>query len=266
VKKIKNKKTITSAIFALLLVLIVIYAWPGKSIAPHKSYSAASGSATSNNHPPAFDKSLYSTDAAASLWVVVNKGRALPSDYIPAKLVAPDAPLRLPASASEMHLRQDASSALASMFASAKSQGVNLMLASGYRSYASQSAVYSAYVAQSGAAEADTFSARPGHSEHQTGLAADIEPLSRTCEVEQCFENTAEGRWLAANSYKYGFVIRYQKTTQNLTGYEYEPWHVRYVGSDLAMQLQQNGQSMEQYFGLPAYTSYPIQQLQLKDN
>jgi len=140
------------------------------------------------------------------------------------------------------------------------------MLASGYRSYSDQASVYSAYVSQSGVAQADTFSARPGHSEHQTGLAADIEPLSRTCEVEQCFENTKEGQWLAANSYKFGFVIRYQKNTQDLTGYEYEPWHVRYVGKYLALKLYRSGQTLEQFFSLPAYTTYPAQQLQLKDD
>lgn len=249
-----------------MLILIVFYAWPGKSIAPIKGNPAAKDSTAPGSQTSAFDRTKYPTDAASSLWVVVNKGRALPSDYAPASLAVPNVPLRLSSSASEMQLRQEAASALETMFSAAKSQGINLMLASGYRSYSAQSSVYSSYVSQSGVAQADNFSARPGHSEHQTGLAADIEPLSRACEVEQCFESTPEGRWLAANSYKYGFVIRYQKTTQNLTGYEYEPWHVRYVGNGLAGQLQQSGQTLEQFFGLPAYTSYPDQQVELKDN
>jgi D-alanyl-D-alanine carboxypeptidase len=84
--------------------------------------------------------------------------------------------------------------------------------------------------------------------------------------VDQCFENTKEGQWLATNAYKFGFVIRYQKSTQELTGYEYEPWHVRYVGGDLASQLHGSNQTLEQFFGLPAYTTYPAQQLQLKDD
>ena len=265
-KKFKNKKSRLSAIFALALILLVIYAWPRKSLAPLNGRTTSGGSAATNSQPAAFDKSRYPTDTAPSLWAVVNKGRALPSDYTPDNLVAPDVPLRLAASASEMHLRQDAASALAAMFSGAQDQGVELMLASGYRSYSDQASVYSAYVSQSGVAQADTFSARPGHSEHQTGLAADIEPLSRTCEVEQCFENTKEGQWLAANSYKFGFVIRYQKNTQDLTGYEYEPWHVRYVGKYLALKLYRSGQTLEQFFSLPAYTTYPAQQLQLKDD
>jgi D-alanyl-D-alanine carboxypeptidase len=263
VKKLKNKKHIISALFTLLLIVLVIYAWPGRSIAPLHPQTPRSAS---TGQQAAFDKSRYPTDSASSPWVVVNKGRVLPSDYTPKNLVTPDVPLRLSATTGEMHVRQDTAAALATMFAAAKDQGVDLMLASGYRSYADQSAVYSAYVAQSGVAKADTFSARPGHSEHQTGLAADIEPTSRTCEVDQCFENTKEGQWLATNAYKFGFVIRYQKSTQELTGYEYEPWHVRYVGGDLASQLHGSNQTLEQFFGLPAYTTYPAQQLQLKDD
>jgi len=264
VKKLKNKKTILSAVFGLFLVVVVIFAWPAKSVTPQKTASPSINT-TPESMQPALDKSLYPTDSAASFWVVVNKGSALPSDYVPANLTVPSVPLRLTSSSSEMHVRADTAAALKTMFDAAKDQGISLMLASGYRSFSEQSAVYSSYVASSGTAKADTFSARPGHSEHQTGLAADIEPLSRACEVEQCFENTKEGQWLAANSYKYGFIIRYQKNTQNLTGYEYEPWHVRFVGTQLAAELYKDGQTMEQFFGLPAYTIYPSQQLQLKD-
>jgi D-alanyl-D-alanine carboxypeptidase len=163
-----------------------------------------------------------------------------------------------------MQLRGDAAKALTSMFNAAKAQGLSLMLASGYRSYSAQVSVYNGYVAQSGVAKADTFSARPGHSEHQTGLAADVEPSSRECEVEQCFANTKEGQWLAANAHKYGFIIRYQKNTEELTGYEYEPWHVRFVGVDLATEIYAKGQTMEQFFSMPVFTSYPPQSLQLK--
>lgn len=165
-----------------------------------------------------------------------------------------------------MHLRADTASALENMFTAAKSQNIDLMLASGYRSYSDQVSVYNSYVSQSGVTQADTFSARPGHSEHQTGLAADVEPLSHTCEVEQCFDATKEGLWLAANSYKYGFIIRYQKSTENITGYEYEPWHVRYVGIDLARQLHENNQTMEQFFGLSFYSTYPDAQLSLRNS
>lgn len=265
VKKLKNKKTVTSVLSALFVIIVAAYAWPHQTIAPLKKPRPVSQTPSKAIQTSAFNKERYSTETAPSLWVVVNKGRQLPADYVPANLVTPGIPLRLSPGVNEMHLRADAASALETMFAAAKAQNLNLMLASGYRSYSDQVAVYNSYVAQSGVAKADTFSARPGHSEHQTGLAADIEPQSRACEVEQCFENTQEGRWLAANSYKYGFIIRYQKTTENLTGYEYEPWHIRYVGLDLAQQLYEKNQTMEQFFDLPSYTNYPADPLHLKD-
>lgn len=164
-----------------------------------------------------------------------------------------------------MHLRTEAASELAVMVADGKKAGVNLMLASGYRSYANQVATYNGFVTQNGQTAADTFSARPGHSEHQTGLAADLEPTSRKCELEVCFADTPEGKWLAANCYKYGFIIRYQKDTQGLTGYQYEPWHIRYVGKDLAEEIYKINQTLEQFFGLPSYTSYPAQVFKLTE-
>jgi D-alanyl-D-alanine carboxypeptidase len=265
VKLLKNKKLLISVISALVLIAVTFLAWPARVLTPtHQHQSQKSKGLPSAQ--PTFNKQLYPTDTASSLWVIVNKGRALPSDYVPAQLVVPTVPLRLGSAASEMHLRSDAAAAMEAMFAAAKTDNISLMLASGYRSYASQKAVYSSYVAQSGQAEADTFSARPGFSEHQTGLAADVEPASRHCEVDQCFADTPEGRWLAANCYKYGFVIRYQQNTQQLTGYEYEPWHIRYVGKDLAAQLQSSQQTLEQFFGLPAIDDYPAQPLQLKDS
>ena len=259
----KNKKILGSLLVALILCFVVFLAWPSQTTAP--TMSSVKTSSSTSPTAAAFNKGQYPTDDASSLWAVVNKGRSLPSDYVPADLTVPDVPLRLGSAASEMHLRADSAKSLESMFSEAGKQNIRLKLESGYRSYNEQVSVYNGYVASSGAAQADTFSARPGHSEHQTGLAADIEPIDRTCEVEQCFENTPEGRWLAENSYKYGFIIRYQKDTQSLTGYEYEPWHVRYVGAALAGQIHQAGVTLEQYFGLPNFTSYTSQNLQLND-
>jgi zinc D-Ala-D-Ala carboxypeptidase len=211
-----------------------------------------------------FNKSQYPVDRVSSLWAIVNKGRVLPSGYTPTGLAAPRVSLRLPAADPEMELRSDAATALETMFADAQQHNVRLMLGSGYRSYAEQVQVYGGNAQKQGAAVADISSARPGHSEHQTGLAADIEPTDRTCEFEDCFADTSEGIWLAQNSYRYGFIIRYQKGTENLTGYQYEPWHVRFVGDALATQIHKTHQTLEQFFGLPAITVYPSQPFQLQ--
>jgi D-alanyl-D-alanine carboxypeptidase len=211
-----------------------------------------------------FNKKQFSVNDPASIWAVVNKGRALPSSYTPPDLVAPNVPLRLPGSDPEMQIRTVAAADLQQLFNDAKSKGLNLMLSSGYRSFVLQQSVYNSTVNAEGQQGADSSSAKPGHSEHQTGLAADIEPTSRECEVELCFANTAEGKWLAGNSYKYGFIIRYQKNQEKLTGYEYEPWHVRYVGKDLARQIHTSNKTLEQFFGLAAFTDYATSPYTLK--
>lgn len=262
----KKKKVVYSLLVAAILAAVVILAWPAKKLdhaSQPASAPAAKPKAYASNQKP-FDKHQYPIDTASSLWAVVNKGRALPSDYLPADLTLPQVYLRYDKSNPAMLLRAPAATALGQMFNAARQQKIDLMLTSGYRSYADQVSVYGNYVKTDGVAKADTYSARPGHSEHQTGLAADLEPYNRQCELDQCFGDTAEGKWLAANCYKYGFIIRYPKGAEQLTGYEYEPWHVRYVGAPLAAQLRQTGQTLEQYFGLPVFTNYQVNSTVLK--
>lgn len=206
-----------------------------------------------------FNRQQYSIDEPGSIWWIVNKVRPLsPATYAPTDLVTPNVPLRHTAGDSEMRLRKEAATGLEELVAAAKLENINLLLASGYRSYQLQVAVYNAAVQKYGQAGADKQSARPGTSENQTGLAADIGAASRKCEVEQCFGSMAEGQWLAANSYKYGFVLRYPENKEAATGYEYEPWHYRYVGKELATELyKQNMLTLEEFFGIvPARQPY----------
>lgn len=210
-----------------------------------------------NPAPPAFNDKLHSTDDSTSIWVIVNKHRPLnPKTYAPS-LTVPNVPLRTTAGSGEMHVSTQMAPALEKMVADSNAAGVPLMLASGYRSYDLQVSVYGAEVKNYGQATADRESARPGFSEHQTGLAADLEPTNRTCEVAQCFGQMAEGKWLAANAYKYGFVIRYPDGKESTTGYIYEPWHVRYVGADLAQEIHKQGDiPLETFFKLDAAPNY----------
>jgi D-alanyl-D-alanine carboxypeptidase len=211
-----------------------------------------------------FNKQQFPTDQARSLWAVINKGRILPSSYVPPGLSVPDVKLRLPASDPEMQLRADAAIAIKQLFTAAAARNIQLMLGSGYRSYTSQAQIYQSNVRTLGKKSADLVSARPGHSEHQAGLAADVEPVDRTCEFEDCFAKTPEGKWLAANSYQYGFIIRYQKGAVTQTGYQYEPWHIRYVGKSIAVEVHRTSQTLEQFFGLPAFSNYPVNPFSLK--
>lgn len=159
--------------------------------------------------------------------LIANKTYSLPSDY-------------------GNGLTSITQSAFNKMNADAKSLGLNLWIASGYRSYWTQNTLYNNYVAADGKEEADTYSARPGHSEHQTGLAFDLNS------VESSFANTDEGKWVKDNCYRYGLIIRYPKGKENITGYMYEPWHLRYVGVELATKLYNNGDwiTLEEYFGV----------------
>ena len=205
-----------------------------------------------------FDTKKYSLEDPSSPWVIANKQRPLdPASYQPSDLTSPDVPLRLAAGAEEMQMRKEAAAAIEQMFADAKKDGLTLMVSSAFRSYDYQEGLYNTYVKQQGQAVADSQSARPGHSEHQTGWAVDVEPSSRKCEVEECFATTPEGKWVAENAYKYGFVIRYHEGKQDTTGYIYEPWHIRYVGKDLAAEVKKQGNpTLEEFFSLPKAPDY----------
>jgi D-alanyl-D-alanine carboxypeptidase len=204
--------------------------------------------------PEAFDPTLYSVDEPSSLWVVVNKGRAFTViDYAPDDLVTPELP-----SAFAPLLRRDAALALAEMFDAAAADGVGLMIQSSYRSYTLQVRVKAESVARWGQEISDARSARAGHSEHQTGLAVDLTTGNSQCTLEACFGETVEGKWLAENSWKFGFILRYLEGKTDVTGYIYEPWHFRFVGLELAEEIWLQGYpTLEEFFGLPPAPYYP---------
>jgi len=200
-----------------------------------------------------FDKQQFSLTDPTSPWLVVNKQHPLnPLAYAPSDLRTPDM-----STETDQRVNDRTATALEVMAAAAKKKRLTLTLASGYRSYSQQTSIYNNMVRAYGQAEADRQSARPGHSEHQTGWAADLGAGSGKCRIEACFANTPEGKWLAANAYKYGFIIRYAEGKESVTGYEYEPWHVRYVGTDLAIEMYRTGiKTLEEFFDLPAASNY----------
>lgn len=160
--------------------------------------------------------------------LIANKTYSLPSSYYPGGLT------------------NEFNNAFNQMKSAASNDGINIYVVSGFRSYNTQNTLYNNYVNRDGRDAADTYSARPGHSEHQTGLAADFNM------VDDDFEYTAEGKWLNDNAYKYGFILRYPKGKTKETGYIYESWHYRYVGVDLASKLYNDGNwiSLENHFGI----------------
>lgn len=172
--------------------------------------------------------------------LIANKTYSLPSSYAPGGLTG------------------EVSNAANNMFAAAKAEaGYNMWAQSGFRSYATQQRLYNRYVSASGKAAADTYSARPGHSEHQTGLAFDVCATGKPC-INSNFNSTPEAAWLAANAYKYGFILRYPSGKSGETGYKFESWHFRYVGVDLATKLYNGGNwiTLEDYFGITSEYNY----------
>lgn len=150
------------------------------------------------------------------------------------------------------YLRDCAASALESMFAAAAQEGITLVTCSSYRSASYQASLYNNYVAMYGTATADTISARPGYSDHQTGLAADIGDHDQATVFTQAMEYTVEGQWLYAHAHEYGFILRYPKGKEWITGYSFEPWHYRYVGVDYATAIYNVSPdcTLEEYFGI----------------
>lgn len=189
-------------------------------------------------------------DDPTSLTVVVNKRRALPAGYAPTDL-------RRPAGVGNaLPLRAVAAGAAERMAADMAAVGIQLRMSSGYRSYSRQQTIYNGFVAREGVAGADEHSARPGFSEHQTGLAADFDD-GTGCNLNVCFRDRAGGIWLAENAWKYGFIQRYGDGWQPTVGYRFEPWHYRYVGETVAADMHERGvTSLEEYFGLGAAPDY----------
>ena len=158
--------------------------------------------------------------------LIANKTYSLPAAYNPGKLLP------------------ECENAFNQMKSDAAKEGLNIWNASGFRSYELQESLYTRYSDRDGKEAADRYSARPGHSEHQSGLAIDLN------EISSAFADTKEGRWIAENCHRYGFILRYMKDKEAETGYMYEPWHIRYVGVDTATKIYNSGLCLEEYYGI----------------
>lgn len=194
-------------------------------------------------------------DDPAHVWVVVNKARPLaPVAFAPSSLA--DIPLQMTTASGQA--RVDVASAVGEMAAAAVAEGAGRIGANnGYRSYDLQVATHASHVRDSGQAGADASSARAGHSEHQTGLAIDLVACDSRCGAIEAFGATAQGEWIAANAWEYGFIVRYEQVGSGVTGYKPEPWHLRYLGRDLAAAYHHGGyHTLEEFFGLPAAPDY----------
>ena len=206
-----------------------------------------------------FDPPKYSLDEANSLWVIVNKQRQIsPLRYKPENLTFPDFPRPNIQNPYGLQLRQEAAIATQELAAAMKAAGKGtLILNSGFRTYKTQKALYDRTKNTRGLAVAEKLSARPGHSEHQLGLAADFSARGQGCVIMVCFGKTEAGMWLEQNAHEYGFILRYPKGYRSITGFQYEPWHFRYVGTELAQEMNNKGiKTLEEFWELGTARDY----------
>ena len=208
----------------------------------------AGGSNVLTDKPAVALLESISIDDYNTRYVVANKAWMLPAGWKPKDLVTIRVPYRGRSEAK--YLRSEASESLTQLFASAKKDGITLCAISGFRSYELQKSVYNKYTRQLGEKTAEMVSAKAGSSEHQTGLAIDISAKSLKYALGNSFANTREGKWLAKNAAEYGFILRYPKGREAITGYLYEPWHFRYIGRELAIDMTKRGMTLEEYYGI----------------
>lgn len=188
-----------------------------------------------------FYENIKKTDLTKNNLILVNKYNYLEKTYIPNNLEILDEQY----ANKNMKLSHPAKVAFEELSKNAKKENLNIIAMSTYRSYTYQNTLYNNYVIKDGKTLADTYSARPGHSEHQTALAIDV--YNKSLSYTE-FEQTKEFIWIKENAHKYGFILRYPKGKEHITGYQYEPWHYRYIGIDEATYIYNHNITFEEYY------------------
>lgn len=198
-----------------------------------------------------------SAEVIESYAILVNKNSALPSDYEPSDLTRPDVKYAPGVAESRKQMRPAAARALEELFKAAADDGIELLAISGYRSYWTQNDLYNRRLKQTSLEHVSIYVAKPGQSEHQTGLAMDLGCTGYT-DLTERFAETPAYAWLSEHAHEYGFIIRYPKDGTDETGYAYEPWHIRYLG-DLAEDVYKSGLTLEAWYARRLGGSRPLQ-------
>lgn len=232
----------------LLIAAIAMTLWKNPAI-----YFHASDEDASKQLFPSYWSTVEKREGAIdvvnnpdSILVLVNKERKLPDFYVPNDLTIPNVRFSFDGDKEKMKMRKEAAASLENLFKGAEQDGIYLFAVSAFRSYDRQKALHTMYRRTEGEAAAAASSASPGTSEHQTGLAVDLTAQSVKFEVTPAFEKVKEGQWLARHAHEFGFIIRYPKDKTAVTGYTYEPWHIRYVGNPHATYLYEHRLTLEE--------------------
>ena len=193
--------------------------------------------------PEATVKPTVDTTTVSSIQKITNKSHPIDPGYIPADLTKVNVN-----SNGTQYLRREAATALTNMFEAARKDNINLYLVSGYRSYEQQLELYNTYVATDGKALADQYDAIPGACEHQLGLAVDLSDDNRNHDIDDSFESTAAYQWLLKHSYEYGYIFRFPRGKETITGIAYNPWSFRYIGVEEAKKVYDSGLTLEEFY------------------
>jgi zinc D-Ala-D-Ala carboxypeptidase len=236
----------------IILVLLILAIFAAVFIG--FNFSTVKGLFDGDNRQQAIDdaaaqqvrQEAWQEAAQQGLLILVNKQNPVNQDYKPDDLTAMEyyAPER---EASGRYMREPAAAAFIQLVETAALDGLELKMTTAYRSYEYQKIIYDNYLNQFGEEEANSFSAKPGQSEHQTGLAVDVSSPRVNYELEEPFGDTPEGKWLASRAHEFGFILRYPKGKEEITGYTYEPWHLRYVGLFVAKEIYNQDITLEEY-------------------
>lgn len=242
--------------FLVIALSLLGYSWKNHSVKeegkvvnmPPVPANHSSTESNKNKERTEKDSRIQIVAAPEIIPVLVNKQNMLPDDYNPSDLVDPNIPFIFTEKLPKRKMRAMAAAAIEKLFAAAKRDGVSLLGVSAYRSHEAQTSLFNHYVNVDGYKAAMTYSAVPGTSEHETGLAIDVTGGNGKCAAEDCFEGTPEADWLQEHAADYGFIIRYPKGKDEITGYQYEPWHLRYVGKTIAKKIMDRGITLEEYY------------------
>lgn len=226
-----NKSKFVINLFLMLLLVSIVFV-SGKLIIK-MTYAAL--------------ETIGNADESDDFLILVNREHNIPEDYIPDDLTEVNIRFAVGTEREQKMMKAVAAKALEELFKEAEKENIILYGVSGYRSYEYQKQLYERKVKAVGKEEADKYVAAPGQSEHHTGLAMDVMNESAVSVLTESFAETREGKWLAENAHRFGFIIRYPKGKESITGYNYEPWHIRYVGVEAATEIKTRGIVLEEY-------------------
>ncbi len=244
--KKRGKKHVCLRFLSFVLAAALLFSLAACGGAEDGSGSQESSLQEKESEAEAAEKAQLAEDEANGLFLLVNKEHHIDADYVPEDLE----PIRYYASdrnANSRYMRAEAADHFHELVEAAAAEGIDIVMTTAYRSYEFQEILWNYNVSEKGEEEANKTSARPGESEHQTGLAVDLSTSEIDYRNSYDFENTAAGKWVAENAHRFGFIIRFPKDGTDITGYSYEPWHLRYVGRTAAADIYGQNLTLEEY-------------------